>query len=146
VAVVTTNPQKSSQDTARGPVRTILIETLSASDLRLSVGQTKPAPVTVLPSLATSPLYEMTSSKPGVAQVTTDGIRGSAEGSATITVHALDGSDKTTKFHVIVDAIVKACITLPCLCAAAATKQGDPGEGKDKGKDGDKVESGECPD
>jgi hypothetical protein len=142
VAITPTGTQKTGEDTAHRPVETILIETLSATDLRMDVGQTKPAPVAVRPSSATSPLYEMTSSNPGVAQVTPYGIRGAGAGSATITVHALDGSGKSTKFHVIVDAIVKACVSLPCLCVAAATKEGDKGEGKDKGTEEEK--SGDC--
>lgn len=118
----------------------ILIESLSASDLRLTVGETKPAPVTVLPSNATSPLYEMTSSKPEVAEVTSDGIHGTGAGSATITVHALDGSGKTTKFHVIVDAVFEICL-LPCLCLGKSAGKGD---GKNKGKEnGDGQASGD---
>src|SRR3954464_10030008 len=78
------SPTPEKKDTVSINVGTsgILIESLSASDLRLSVGQTKPAPVTVLPANASSPLYEMTSSKPGVAEVTPDGIHGSGAGSA----------------------------------------------------------------
>jgi hypothetical protein len=148
VAVSVPVPQKTSQDTAHGPSGKILIESLSASDMRLTVGQSKPAPVSVFPANATLPRYELTSSKPGVAQVTADGIRGAAEGSATITVHALDGSGKSTKFHVIVDALVKACVTLPCLCAAA--KRTDPGgegngNGKGSGKGEEKPYSEDCP-
>jgi hypothetical protein len=105
----------------------ILIESLSAPDLRMDEGETKPARVTVLPADATSPLYEMTSSKPEVAEVTADGIRGAGKGTATITVHALDGSNKTTRFHVIVDAVIDICLLLPCLCGEKAK-----GKGKDK--------------
>jgi hypothetical protein len=109
----------------------ILIETLSATDLRLSVGETKPAPVSVLPANASSPLYEMTSSKPGVAEVTAEGIHGSGAGSATVTVHALDGSGKTTHFHVVVDAILDSCLLIPCLCLGKVA-----GNGNGKGKGG----------
>jgi hypothetical protein len=148
VAVSVPVPQKTGKDTSKGPVEKILIESLSASDLRLTVGQTKPASVLVLPSFATTPQYEMTSSKPGVAEVTAGGIRGAAEGSATITVRALDGSGKSTRFHVIVDALVKACVTLPCLCVAA--KQGDKGDksgqGKGNGDVDEKAYTEGCPD
>lgn len=148
VAVAKPGPQVTAKDTARKPIETILIETLSATDLRMDVGQTKPAPVTVLPARATSPLYEMTSSNPSVAQVTPNGIRGAGAGSATITVHALDGSGKTTRFHVVVDAIVKACVSFPCLCVAVAMKTADNGEGKGKGQGGEKAEQsgGDCGD
>jgi hypothetical protein len=142
-AVAATKPgSQSSRDTAsaRKPPDpsgdpAIPIESLSASDLRLKVGETKPAPVTVLPADASSPLYEMTSSKPGVAAVTADGIKGVGAGSATITVHALDGSEKTTKFHVIVDAVFDICL-LPCLCLGKKAPKGDGG-GDGKGKGGE---------
>ncbi len=147
VAIAKPGPQVTAKDSARDPVEPILIETLSATDLRMELGETKPAPVTVLPARATSPLYELTSSNPAVAKVTPDGIRGAGAGSATITVHALDGSGKTTRFHVIVDAIAKACVSFPCLCIAAAMKTSDNGEGKDKGQGGQKAEeSGDCAD
>ncbi len=128
------SPTQEKKDTVSIHVETgaILIESLSASDLRLTVGQTKPAPVSVLPADASSPLYEMTSSKPGVAEVTADGIHGSGAGSATVTVHALDGSGKTTHFHVIVDALLD-CLLIPCLCLG---KVADEGNGKDKGNEG----------
>lgn len=119
--------------------RPVLIESLAAGDLRLTVGQTKPAPVTVLPANATSPLYEMTSSKPGVAEVTPDGIRGAGAGSATITVHALDGSEKTTKFHVVVDALFQICL-LPCLCLGKTAADDGNGKDKDKGKEQDQAD------
>jgi len=137
------SPTQEKKDTASIQVGTtgILIESLSATDLRLNVGQTKPAPVTVLPANASSPLYEMTSSKPGVAEVTADGIHGSGAGSATVTVHALDGSGKTTHFHVVVDAILDGCLLLPCLCLGKAAGNGN---GKDDGKGkGDKNGSGD---
>jgi hypothetical protein len=60
--VVQPIPQKTGKDTTQGPAGKILIETLTAADMRLTVGQTKKAPVTVLPASATSPLYELTSS------------------------------------------------------------------------------------
>jgi hypothetical protein len=155
-AIVKTGPQKTAKDTAHVPVITIRIESLSASDLRMDVGETKPAAITVLPLGATSPLYEMTSSKPGVAEVTPTGIRGAKAGSATITVHALDGSEKTTKFHVIVDAIADACVLLPCLCVVAAAKQGGTADGngngngqgksKEKGQNDAPGNGGGCPD
>jgi hypothetical protein len=139
-AVAATKPEsKSAKDTAStrkpsGPPSDpeVPIESLSASDLRLKVGETKPAPVTVAPANASSPLYEMTSSKPSVAEVTADGIKGVGAGSATITVHALDGSEKTTKFHVIVDAVFEICL-LPCLCLGKKAPKGDGDKGKDKG-------------
>lgn len=129
------SPTQEKKDTVSIHAGTsgILIESLSATDLRLSVGQTKPAPVTVLPANASSPLYEMTSSKPGVAEVTADGIHGSGAGSATVTVHALDGSGKTTHFHVVVDAILDGCLLIPCLCLGKAAGNGkDDGKGKDE--------------
>lgn len=123
---------KTKPDTGKPPVVVkpgpILIESLSAPDLRMNAGQTVAAQVTFLPPNATSPLYEMTSSKPEVAEVTADGIRGAGKGTATITVHALDGSNKTTRFHVIVDAVIDICILLPCFC-------GDKAKGKGKDKD-----------
>ena len=140
----------AKKDTLAVPVNTkpisILIESLSASDLRMNVGDTKPAPVTVLPANATSPYYELTSSKPDVAAVTANGIHGAGAGSATITVHALDGSNKTTHFHVIVDAVLDGCLLLPCLCLG---KIDGKGNGKEKGN-GDGSDSGatgaSCPD
>jgi len=121
------SPPKEKKDTVAIQVGTtgILIESLSATDLRLSVGETRPAPVTVLPANASSPLYEMTSSKPGIAEVTAQGIHGSGAGSATITVHTLDGSDKTTHFHVIVDALLDSCLLIPCLCLGKAAGKGN---------------------
>ena len=127
-------PTPAKPDTAPTKPKTILIESLSASDLRMNAGEIRPAPVAVLPANATSPLYELTSNNPEVAEVTAEGIRGAGEGSATITAHALDGSDKTTKFHVIVDAVFNICL-LPCVCLAAEMGEGK-GKGKDKEKDG----------
>lgn len=131
VAKPVSSPQAKKDSSSAKANTPILIESLTASDLRMKVGETKPAPVTVLPSNATSPLYEMTSSKPGVAEANSDGIHGTGAGSATITVHALDGSGKTTRFHVIVDAIIEICL-LPCVCLGKVT---DKGDGKGKGKD-----------
>lgn len=135
-SVVASKPETpSKKDTSVVPVITkpisILIESISASDLRMNVGDTKPAPVAVSPNNATSPLYEMTSSKPKVAEVTANGIHGTGAGSAVITVHTLDGSNKTTHFHVIVDAILDSCILIPCLCL---DKLAGKGNGKDDGK------------
>ncbi|MBW8886429.1 MAG: Ig-like domain-containing protein [Fibrobacteres bacterium] len=144
VAAKPVSPPKEKKDTVSIHVgTTILIESLSATDLRLSVGETKSAPVSVLPSNASSPLYEMTSSKPGVAEVTANGIHGSGAGSATITVHALDGSGKTTHFHVIVDAILDGCLLLPCLCLG---KLAGDGKGKDKGNGDGGDAANSCPD
>jgi hypothetical protein len=144
-SVVASKPETPvKKDTLVIPVNTkpvsILIESLSASDLRMNVGETKPAAVTVLPKNATSPHYEMTSSKPDVAAVTANGIRGAGAGSATITVHALDGSDKTTHFHVIVDAVVNGCLLLPCLCLGKIDGNGN-GKGKGNGDGGDATEA-----
>jgi hypothetical protein len=139
-SVVASKPETpAKKDTSAPPVITvstsILIESLSASDLRMNAGETKPAAVTVSPTNATSPLYEMTSSKPKVAEVTAKGIHGAGAGSATITVHALDGSNKTTHFHVIVDAIVDGCLLLPCLCLGKIDGNGN-GKGKGNGDGG----------
>ena len=116
------------QDSLPVKPRAILIESLSASDLRLQVGEIHPAPVLVLPANATAPLYEMTSSRPGVAEVTPDGIRGAGKGTATLTVHALDGSEKTASFHVAVDAALDIC-RLSCQCTGAGKGKGNQAKG-----------------
>jgi len=140
------SPPQAKKDSSSNPVKSaILIESLSAADLRMKVGETKPAPVTVAPSNATSPLYEMTSSKPGVAEANSEGIHGTGAGSATITVHALDGSGKTTHFHVIVDAVVDSCLLLPCLCLGKLAGKGN-GKGKEEesgGGDGNGTGTGD---
>lgn len=144
-SVVASKPETpTKKDTLTVPVITkpisILIESLSASDLRLKVGETKPALVTVSPSNASSPLYEMTSNKPNVAAVTANGIHGAGAGSAIITVHTLDGSNKTAHFHVIVDAILDGCLLLPCLCLGKIDGKGNgKGNGKESGSGNEDV-------
>lgn len=106
----------------------VLIRSLSAPDLRLGLGETRPLTVTVLPPDATSPLYEATSGDPDVAEVTPDGVRGKSLGSATVTLNALDGSGKTSRLKVTVE-----LIRLPCLLGSCDCGYGEKGKGKGKG-------------
>lgn len=106
------------------PARPVAIESFTAPDMRLDAGQTVPAAVTVLPANATSPLYEMISNKPGIAEIRAEGVYGKSAGTATIAIRALDGSGKTGRFLATVDAIPILCVLSPCLCLQ-----------KNKGKD-----------
>jgi hypothetical protein len=80
----------------------IPVEAISASDLLLAVGETKRARILILPGNATSQAYELSSEDGRIAIVTPEGIYGAGPGSTTITVHALDGSDKEGRFLVTV--------------------------------------------
>jgi hypothetical protein len=86
----------------------ILVQSVSAPDLRLAVGETRPADVKLLPENATSRNYELSSQNGNVAVVRPSGIYGAGLGTAIVTVHALDGSDKIGQFQVtVVSAAVK---------------------------------------
>ena len=109
------------------PPDPILITAVTAADMRLLMGETSQAVVGLAPDNATSPVYEMTSSRPAVAEVRPEGIHGILPGTATITVHTLDGSEKIARFKVTVDPIIDVCLGL-CGCDG----EGKP---KTKGKD-----------
>ncbi|MDB5047451.1 MAG: repeat containing lipoprotein [Fibrobacteres bacterium] len=85
----------------------IPVESITAPDLRLSVGETRPAQVQLLPANATSRNYELSSQNGNVAVVRPGGIYAAGEGSTDIIVHALDGSDKLGRFKVTVVAAVR---------------------------------------
>ncbi len=106
------------------PPDPVLITGVSAPDMRLAIGETKLAAVNLDPVNATSPVYEMTSSKPVVAEVRPEGIHANLPGTATITVHTLDGSEKIARFKVTVDPNLVVCLG-NCGC-------GEGGKGKDK--------------
>ncbi len=128
------HPDTADADTVVPPVvkpPPVLIQSLYVPDLVVGLGETRPAAVQVRPSDATSPLYEMTSDKPGVAEVTPDGLRGKGLGTATVTVNALDGSGKSARFKVTVELIRIACVLDACACGY---------DGKGNGKGGDRCE------
>jgi hypothetical protein len=99
------NGGKPPGDTGKpGP---IMVESISAPDFKLSVGETRPAQVQLLPDNATSRNYELSSRNGNVALVRPEGIFAVGEGSTIIAMHALDGSDKRGQFQVTVVAAVK---------------------------------------
>ncbi|HKP95309.1 MAG TPA: hypothetical protein VJ385_06085 [Fibrobacteria bacterium] len=85
-----------------GSGNAILVESISAPDLRLTVGETRQAQVKMLPENATSRNYEMSSQNGDVAVVRPGGIFAVGTGSTFIAMHALDGSDKEGRFKVTV--------------------------------------------
>ncbi|MDB5106578.1 MAG: hypothetical protein JWP91_4267 [Fibrobacteres bacterium] len=89
------------------PAGDVLVTSISAPDMTLAVGETKSAQVQLLPANATSKNYELSSKNGNVAVVRPGGIYAAGEGTSTVTVHALDGSDKTAQFKVTVVAAVK---------------------------------------
>jgi hypothetical protein len=85
-----------------GPGSGILVESISAPDMRLTVGETEQAEVELLPSNSSSRNYEMSSQDGEVAVVRPGGIFAAGVGTTHIIIHALDGSDKVGKFKVTV--------------------------------------------
>lgn len=114
------------------PPKPVLIQSFVVEDLRLNAGTTKEAVVKALPADATSPRWEMSSGKPSVAEVRADGIYGKSAGTATITIQALDGSGKTARFQVIVDALLPGiCVLSPCLCVGKPKEREKCEKGQD---------------
>jgi hypothetical protein len=101
---VTAKPVADTSTPDTGGGKPILVESISAPDLRLTVGEMRPAQVELLPVEATSRTYELSSRNGDVAVVKPGGIYAAGVGTASITVHALDGSGKTGEFRVIVNA------------------------------------------
>ncbi|MDQ2999998.1 MAG: hypothetical protein M3Y08_01865 [Fibrobacterota bacterium] len=89
-------------DTGKSKPGIVLVESISAPDMRMSVGETRQAQVQFLPAHVTSRNYELSSQKGSVAVVRPSGIYASGLGTTLITVHALDGSDKLGQFRITV--------------------------------------------
>jgi hypothetical protein len=94
-------------DTSNPVTGPIPVESITAPDMKLSVGETRPAQVQLLPLNATSRNYELSSQNGNVAVVRPGGIYAAGEGTTMITVHALDGSDKLGRFQVTVVSAVR---------------------------------------
>lgn len=127
--VITVGTTDTAKPVVIVPAKPVPIEAFAAADMRMVAGETSPATVAVLPANASSPLYEMISSKPAVAEIRAEGVFGKSAGTASITIRALDGSERTGGFQVIVDSLPVICILSPCLCL-----EKDKGNGNGKGK------------
>jgi hypothetical protein len=128
-SIISVKPQDTSHPDIKPP-GPVLIASVTAADMRLNAGDTKAPAIKLSPDNATSPVYELTSSKPLVADVRAEGIHANLPGTATITVHTLDGSEKTAHFKVTVDAIIDVCLGL-CGCG----DKGGEGNSDKKPKD-----------
>lgn len=93
---------KPGGDTSKPKPGIVLVESISAPDMRLLVGETRQAQVQLLPANVTSRNYELSSQNGAVAVVRPSGIYASGLGTTLITVHALDGSDKLGQFRITV--------------------------------------------
>jgi hypothetical protein len=102
-----TGVPKPGGDTGKPKPGVVLVESISAPDMRMTMGETRQAQVQLLPINVTSRNYELSSQNGSVAVVRPSGIHASGEGTTLITVHALDGSDKQGQFRVTVVAAVK---------------------------------------
>jgi hypothetical protein len=115
--IITIGTTDTAQSVVVIPPAPVLIESFAAEEMRFEAGKTMSPAISVLPANATSPIYEMISGKPSVAEVRAEGIYGKAAGTATISIKALDGSGRTGAFKVTVDEAPPAiCLLSPCLC------------------------------
>jgi uncharacterized protein YjdB len=83
-----------------------LVESITASDVTVLVGETATITPTVLPADATNPAVTYTSGDDAIATVTAGGVvTGVAPGNTTITIAATDGSNVSTTINVTVNGI-----------------------------------------